>query len=239
MGSPRYDVYYWPTPNGHKVTILLEEAEVDYRLVPVDIRQGEQFTEAFVALSPNNRMPALVDHAPDDGGEPLAVFESGAILWYLAEQLGRFLPQGSRARADASQWLFWQMANQGPMSGQFRHFDAYATERIPYAIDRYRREVARLWAVLDRRLQDREYIAGDYSIADMACFPWVRPARAMGQDLAQFPHVQRWMEALKRRPAVERAYAKGKAIEAAAPPMTADSWRLLFGQDASTVSGRS
>jgi GST-like protein len=229
------DLYYWTTPNGHKVAIFLEETGLPYTLKPVNIGKGEQFDPAFLAVSPNNRIPAIVDHAPPDGGAPLSLMESGAILLYLGGKTGRFFPGDLRGRAEVAQWLFWQMAGLGPMAGQEHHFLHYAPEPIPYAIDRYVRETGRLYGVLDKRLADREFIAGDYSIADMACYPWVLPERQR-QDLADFPHLARWKEAIGARPAVQRAYALAKRVNPQPQPPTGEAERrILFGQDKDTV----
>ena len=228
------DLYYWPTPNGHKITIFLEEAGLPYRIVPVNIGRGEQFNPAFLAISPNNRMPAIVDHAPADGGAPVSVFESGAILLYLAEKTGRYIPADLRGRTEVLQWLFWQVAGLGPMAGQTHHFLHYAPGRIEYAADRYVKETSRLYAVVDRRLADREFAAGDYSIADMAIYPWIVPHRRQEQDLAAFPHLQRWFQALLARPAVVRAYEKGKSISTQ-PVVDDEAKKFLFGQSAATV----
>jgi GST-like protein len=200
------DLYYWPTPNGHKVAMFLEETAVPYRLVPVNIGKGEQFKPGFLAISPNNRMPAIVDRAPLDGGPPLSVFESGAILLYLAQKLEQFLPEDIRGSTQVTEWLFWQVAGLGPTAGQNHHFARYAPEKIPYAIERYVKETCRLYGVLNNRLSEREFIAGAYSIADMACYPWVVPHDAQGQNLADFPHLKRWFETIKQRPATIRAY---------------------------------
>ena len=205
------DLHYWPTPNGHKVTLFLEEAGLPYRLVPVDIGKGAQFAPDFLAISPNNRMPAIVDHAPADLGEAISVFESGAILLYLAEKTGRFLPRDLRARTATLEWLFWQMGGLGPMSGQYGHFKVYAPERIPYAIERYTKEVQRLLGVLDRQLAGRAFVTGDdYTIADMATLPWVRTLTAnygAGEllQLGEFSQVQRVLDAFLARDAVQRA----------------------------------
>jgi GST-like protein len=196
------DLYYWPTPNAHKITIFLEETGTPYRIVPVNIGTGEQFTPEFLALSPNNRMPAIVDHAPADDGRPLSVFESGAILMYLAEKIGAFLPATPRHKVEVSQWLFWQMGGLGPMAGQNHYFSHYAPEKIPYAIDRYVKETNRLYGVIDRRLADREFLAGDYSIADMAAYPWIVPYERQGQDLNDFPNLKRWFDSIQNRAAV-------------------------------------
>ena len=232
------DLYYWTTPNGHKVTIFLEETGLPYRIVPINIGKGEQFAEDFLAISPNNRIPAIVDRAPADGGAPLSVFESGAILLYLAEKIGRFIPSDLRGRVEVLQWLFWQMGGLGPMAGQNHHFRLYAPERIPYATDRYVKETARLYAVLDKRLADREYIAGDYSIADMASYPWVVPYERQGQKMEDYPNLGRWFHAVRDRPAVKRAYERAKSINTSAV-VSEEAKRVLFGQDASTVRGRS
>ncbi|MBJ6979069.1 glutathione S-transferase N-terminal domain-containing protein [Luteimonas sp. MC1895] len=227
------DLHYWPTPNGHKVTLLLEEAGLDYRIHPVDIGQGDQFAPAFLAISPNNKMPAIVDHAPADGGAPQAVFESGAILLYLAEKTGRFLPADPRARIEVLEWLFWQMAGLGPMTGQYGHFSVYAPEPVPYAIDRYTKEALRLLGVLERRLAGRAFIAGDYSIADMAAYPWINVYDRAPLDLASFPEVRRWQAAIAARPATQRAYALSKQVNpAAGAPMSDAEKAVLFGQGA-------
>src|SRR5262245_61613083 len=229
------DLYYWTTPNGHKITIFLEETGLAYRIVPINIGKGEQFKADFLAVSPNNRIPAIVDHAPADGGKPVPIFESGAILLYLAEKTGRFLSSDLRWRVDTVQWLFWQMGNLGPMAGQNNHFTHYAAEKIPYAMDRYRNEVNRLYGVLDKRLADRSYVAGDYSIADMAIYPWIVPHERQGQKLEDFPHLKRWFEAIRARPATVRAYDKAKAINTEAT-MSDEAKKILFGQTAASVS---
>jgi GST-like protein len=230
------DLHYWPTPNGFKITIMLEECALPYQLLPVNISTGEQFRAEFLALSPNNRMPAIVDRTGPGG--PLSIFESGAILLYLAEKTGRFLAQDPRGRYDTLQWLFWQMAGLGPMSGQAGHFLNYAAEKVPYAIDRYTSEVNRLYGVMERRLQDRDYLAGAYSIADMACWPWVRPWERYRQNLADFPRLARWFEAIGERPAVQRGIAVGAELNTrSAPPEEAR--KILFGQTAATCSAKS
>ena len=225
------DLYYWTTPNGHKITIFLEETQTPYRLVPVNISKGEQFNPQFLRFSPNNRIPALVDHAPADGGPAVSVFESGAILLYLAEKTGQFIPENLRGRTDVLQWLFWQMAGLGPMAGQNHHFGHYAPEKIPYAIDRYVKETNRLYGVLDRRLAEREFIAGDYSIADMASYPWIVLWQRQQQNLDDFPNLKRWFELIQVRPAVARAYQLAKEINTV-PTVTEESKALLFGQTA-------
>jgi GST-like protein len=223
------DLYYWTTPNGHKVTIFLEEAGLPYTIKPVNISQGEQFDPEFLRLSPNNRIPAIVDHDPADGGGPLSVFESGAILQYLAEKTGKLMPTDLRGRTQVMKWLFWQTSGLGPMLGQNHHFSRYAPEPIPYAIERYRKETERLYSVLDRRLAQRGFIAGAYSIADIAIYPWIVPHARQGIELADFPHVQRWLDVVGARPAVTRAYAHAKHINTA-PTVTHSARAVLFGQ---------
>jgi GSH-dependent disulfide-bond oxidoreductase len=230
------ELHYWTTPNGHKITIFLEESGLPYRIVPVNIGKGEQFKGAFLALSPNNRIPAIIDDEPADGGKPLSLFESGAILLYLADKIGKFVAKDLRGRTETIQWLFWQMANLGPMAGQNNHFSNYAVEKLPYAMDRYRNEVNRLYGVLDRQLADRAFIAGDYSIADMASYPWIVPYERQGQKLEDFPNLKRWFEAVRARPAVVRAYAKAKEINPnPAGIRTAEERAILFGQTAASV----
>ncbi len=228
-------LYYWPTPNGHKITIFLEETGVPYRISPVNIGEGEQFRPEFLAISPNNRMPAIVDDAPRDGGEPLSVFESGAILLYLAEKTGKFLPEDTRGRVRVLEWLFWQVGGLGPMAGQNHHFGRYALQKIPYAIDRYVNETNRLYGVLDRRLGPEPFLAREYSIADMAAYPWIVPHEAQGQNLKDFPNVERWFEAIAARPAVRRAYAAGAHLQRERSGFTDEERRILFGQTAASV----
>lgn len=224
------DLHYWPTPNGHKVTLFLEEAGLDYTIKPVDIGKGEQFKPEFLKISPNNRMPAIVDHAPSDGGAPISVFESGAILLYLANKTKRFIPQDLRGRLVVNEWLFWQMAGLGPMTGQYGHFNVYAPEKIPYAIERYTKEAQRLLGVLDRQLAGKAFMTGDdYSIADMACYPWINPYSKAPLDLAPFAHVQRWHAAIAARPATLRAYARGLEVNpVSGNPMSDEEKRILF-----------
>lgn len=229
------DLYYWTTPNGHKITLFLEETGLPYKIFPINIGKGEQFQAEFLKVAPNNRIPAIVDHAPGDGAAPISVFESGAILLYLAEKTGRFIPDTLRGRVDTLQWLFWQMGGLGPMAGQNHHFNNYAVEKIPYAIDRYVRETARLYKVLDRQLDGRDFIAGEYSIADMACYPWVVPHERQGQDLNDFPNLQRWFEAIRARPATVRAYEKADRINTVPSVSDEESRKILFGQDAATL----
>lgn len=230
------ELYYWPTPNGWKITIMLEELGAPYRVNYVNIGKGEQFEPAFLAISPNNRMPAIVDPegpASDGkwGGAPISVFESGAILQYLGRKFGRFYPADERGRVEVDQWLFWQMGGLGPMAGQAHHFRQYAPEQVPYAIERYTKEVNRLYGVMNKRLADRDYLAGDYSIADMACVGWVRPYRNQGQDLADFPNLRRWFEALSARPAVERGWSVGQEHRKNLAD-DKDAQKVLFGQTA-------
>jgi GST-like protein len=222
------DLYYWTTPNGHKITIFLEEAGLPYRMVPVNISRGEQFKPEFLRISPNNRIPAIVDNAPATGGRPVSVFESGAILQYLAEKTGKFLPKDLHGRVEVMQWLFWQMAGLGPMAGQNHHFSRYAPEKIAYAIERYVRETRRLYGVLDRRLADRPFIAGEYSIADIAAYPWIVPHERQGQKLEDFPHLRRWFDTIRERPATVRAYEKAKSINTQTE-FTEEARRVLFG----------
>ena len=224
------ELYYWPTPNGHKITMMLEESGLKYAVKPLNIGKGEQFALEFLRISPNNRMPAIVDQAPADGGEPVSVLESGAILLYLAEKTGRFGGTSVRERIEVTQWLMWQMGGLGPMLGQNHHFNRYAPEKIPYAIDRYVKETNRLYGVLNKRLEDRAFIAGDYSIADMACYPWIVPHEAQGQRLEDFPALHRWFDAIAARPATVAAYAKGAEINPANQPMSDEAKKVLFGQ---------
>ena len=226
------DLYYWPTPNGHKITLFLEEAGLPYTVKPVDIGKGDQFRPEFLAFSPNNKIPAIIDHAPADGGAPLSVFESGAILVYLANKTGRFFGADVRQKVEVNQWLMWQMAGLGPMTGQYGHFNVYAPERIEYAIDRYTREVQRLLGVLDRRLAGRAFIAGDaYTIADMAAYPWIDPYAKAPLDLEPYPDVRRWHAAIAARPATQRAYALATQVNPdAGKPLGEEERRQLFGR---------
>lgn len=226
------DLHYWPTPNGHKITLFLEEAGLPYRILPVDIGKGDQFKPEYLAISPNNKMPAIVDHEPAGGGAPISVFESGAILLYLADKTRRFVPQDPRGRNVVVEWLFWQMGGLGPMTGQYGHFTVYAPEKIPYAIERYTNEARRLLGVLDKRLKDRAFIAGDdYTIADMAAYPWINPYTKAPLDLSAFPEVQRWHAAIAARPATQRAYARGPEINpAAGQPLSEEEKKVLFGR---------
>lgn len=229
------DLYYWPTPNGHKITMFLEEAELSYELHPVNIGAGAQFEPEFLKISPNNRMPAIVDQAPSDGGPPLSVFESGAILIYLADKTGLLLPKDLRGRTATLEWLTWQVAGLGPMAGQNHHFSRYAPEKLPYAIERYERETNRLYGVLERRLAQHRFVAGDsYSIADIAIYPWIVPWERQGQKLSDTPHLEHWFQQVAARPATQRAYARGTAFGASSP-MSEEAKKILFGQSDASV----
>ncbi len=226
------DFYYWPTPNGWKVSIMLEECGLPYRVVPVNISRGDQFKPEFLAISPNNRMPAIVDH--DWDGETVSVFESGAILLHLAEKSGQFLPASRRGRKEALEWLFWQVGNLGPMAGQLSHFVNYAQGEHTYSHQRYANEYNRCLGVLERRLEGRAFILDEYSIADMASWPWVLIARPLGQALDEFPNVSRWRDAVKQRPAVQRGVDLGKELRRSRPP-TEEERRILFNQTSATA----
>lgn len=229
------ELFYWPTPNGHKITMFLEESGVPYTIQPVDISAGDQFKPEFLKSSPNNKMPAVIDHTPADGGAPISVFESGAILLYLAEKTGRFFPVDLRSRLTVLQWLFWQVSGLGPMAGQNHHFGRYAPEKIPYAIDRYTKETNRLYGVLDRQLEDHAFITGaEYSITDMAAYPWIVPHQQQGQNLDEFPSLKRWFEAVGNRPSTIRAYAIGKPWMGRLA-VTEAGGQVLFGQTAAVV----
>lgn len=206
------ELYYWTTPNGHKITIFLEEAGLPYRIHPINIGKDEQFQPHFLKIAPNNRIPAIVDNEPVGGGEPIAVFESGAVLLYLAEKTGKFISSDLRDRVATLEWLFWQMGGLGPMAGQNHHFNLFAPEKLPYAMNRYIKETARLYGVLNRRLAESSFVAGDYSIADMASYPWVVPHERQSQNLDDFPNLKRWFETIKARPAVARAYAQAEKV---------------------------
>lgn len=224
------DLYYWPTPNGKKISILLEELGVPYQTQWVDMSKGEQFKAEFLVISPNNRIPAIVDHAPTDGGASVSIFESGAILLYLAQKYGRFYSNDLRQQQEINQWLFWQMGGLGPMAGQAHHFRHYTPEQVPYGIERYTNECNRLYGVLNHRLADREFIAGDYSIADMASWPWILLYERQGQDLAQFPHLKHWLDTIQARPAA----AKGERLgdERRTSIINEESRKVLFNQTA-------
>lgn len=228
------DLYYWTTPNGHKILIFLEEAGVPHRILPVNISKGEQFEPDFLRIAPNNRIPAIVDTAPTDRGAPISIFESGAILQYLAEKTGKFLPTDVRGRLEVMHWLFWQVGGLGPMAGQNHHFVQYAPARIPYAMERYVNETNRLYGVLNKRLANRNYIAGDYSIADMAAYPWIVPYKRQQQNLSEFPHLKRWFGTIRARPAVKRAYERAREINKR-PVVSDKSKAVLFGQTASCI----
>jgi GST-like protein len=229
-----YDIYFWTTPNGYKILLFAEETGIPYTIKPVNIGKGEQFDPAFLRISPNNRIPAIVDHAPASGEDPISIFESGAILLYLAEKTGKFLSSDLRDRVEVLQWLFWQMGGLGPMAGQNHHFSHYAPEKLDYPTKRYIQETNRLYGVLDRRLADRRFMAGDaYTIADMASYPWVLPERQK-QHIDDFPNLKRWKAEIAARPATIRAYEKGKAINTA-PVVSEESAKVLFGQTATPV----
>ena len=221
------DLYYAPTPNGWKITIMLEELGIPYNVIPGDIRAGDQVKPEFLAISPNNRIPAIIDREPADGGEHISVFETGAILIYLAEKTGRLLPSDTRGRSRVIQWVMWQMSGLGPMLGQHGHFLLYAAEKIPYAIDRYRREAGRLYGVLDTQLgKTGAYVAGDYSIADIACFPWTMTHKAQGFTLDDYPNVKRWYAEVRARPQVQAGLAVGKFVK---EPFSEEARRIMFG----------
>ena len=223
------DLYYWPTPNGHKITIALEEIGLDYTIKPVNIGKGEQFDPAFLAFSPNNRMPAIIDH--DTGGEPVSVFESGAILLYLAEKTGKLMPGDTRGRTAVYEWLMWQMGGLGPMLGQAHHFNFYAPERIPYAMDRYSKEANRLYGVMERRLAKTPWLAGEhYSIADIAAYPWTRTYERQGVAIEDYPNVMRWRQAMGDRPAVQAGMKAGAELREDLSKLSAEDWNKLFGK---------
>jgi GST-like protein len=232
------DFYYWPTPNGWKVSIMLEECGLDYEVHPVHIGRGDQFKPEFLAISPNNRIPALVDHSSNSNkegdGKPISMFESGTILVYLAEKTGRLMPTDPHGRFDVLQWLFWQMGGLGPMAGQLGHFKNYLETSIDYAVDRYSNEYNRLLGVLDRQLAGRDFICGDYSIADIACWPWVRSHKRLGQPLDEFSHLQRWFETIAARPAVERGVSIGAALWTSGD-IDDEARKKLFNQTAASV----
>ena len=229
------ELYYWPTPNGHKITIFCEEAGIPYAIKPVNIQTGEQFRPDFLKISPNNRMPAIVDTEPADKGGPLSVFESGAILIYLAEKTGKFLPKDLRGRCKTLEWLAWQVGGLGPMAGQVNHFVHYAPEKLPYAMDRYVKEVSRLYAVMDKQLGATPYLAGDFSIADMASYPWTAIWERQQQKIEEFPNVRRWLDTMRERPGVKAAYEKAKAYQSNRSNTDPEVAKILFGQSAATV----
>lgn len=224
------DLYYWTTPNGHKITIFMEEASATYKLHPINISKGDQFQPDFLKIAPNNRIPAIVDHEPLDDQGPLSLFESGAILWYLAEKFKKFVPASQRGKAEVSQWLFWQMSGLGPMAGQNHHFNQYAPEKIPYAMERYTKETNRLYGVLNKQLEGKDWVAaGEYTIADMAIYPWIVPWDKQGQNLNDFPNLKRWFEKMAARPAVQKAYKLADSINVQ-KPLTDEDRKILFGQ---------
>lgn len=227
------ELYSWPTPNGLKVSIFLEEAGIDHKVFPVNIGKGEQFDPAFLKIAPNNRIPAIIDNAPTDGGAPISLFESGAILLYLAEKTGQFIPTEIRARASALEWLFWQMGGLGPMTGQYGHFHVYAPEEIDYARERYKKEVHRLYGVMEERLANNAYLAGEeYSIADMACYPWINVYDKAPLDLESYPNLLKWQATIRSRPAVQKVYATRDEIYGKRDqPMSDEEKKLLFGID--------
>ena len=228
-------LYTWTTPNGRKASIMLEECALAYRAHRIDIGKGEQFRPEFLAISPNNKIPAMVDHDPPGGGAPISLFESGAMLLYLAEKTGRFIPTDLWGRMEVMKWLFWQVGGLGPIAGQIGHFNVYAPEKVPYAIERYTKETNRLYGVLDRRLADRAFVAGAYSIADIACYPWIVPHAAHGQDLDDFPHLKRWFETIAARPATIRAYeGTTDAYSRTGEPLSDEARTVLFGQTATS-----
>jgi GST-like protein len=229
------DLYFAATPNGLKMKLFLEETGLPYRVIPVNIGKGEQFAPEFLAISPNNKIPAMVDHEPADGGEPLSMFESGAMLLYLADKTGQLIPKEGRQRLEVIQWLFWQMAGLGPMAGQNGHFAVYAPEKIPYAITRYVNETNRLYGVLNKQLEGRDFIAGDYSIADIACYPWIVPHEAHGQKLEDFPNLKRWFDRIAARPATLRAYEGTAKPYQRKEPISEEERNILFGQTAASV----
>lgn len=231
MSQP-IDLYYWPTPNGWKVTIMLEEIGAPYNVIPVNIGRGDQFRPDFLKIAPNNRMPAIVDPEPMGGGEPLSIFESGAILMYLAEKSGQFLPTEPHARYDVMQWAMWQMGGLGPMAGQCHHFRNYASDPIDYAINRYTDEVNRLYGVMNQRLADRDYLAGEYSIADMLSWPWAILWERQGQDIDEFPNLKAWLDRVGSRPAVIKGKAVGEELRQNQPAMDEEAKKILFGQRA-------
>jgi GST-like protein len=227
------DLYYWPTPNGWKISIMLEECGVPYNVKYVNIGTGEQFKPEFLKISPNNRMPAIVDHEPLGGGAPIPIFESGAILEYLTEKTGKFMPREPRGKYEVLQWVYWQVGGLGPMAGQNHHFNVYAPEKLPYAIDRYVKETNRLYGVIEHRLRDRPFLAGDYSIADMAAFPWIVPYKLQGQKLEDFPKLKMWFDMIHSRPAVIKGLDLGK--EKRGQTMSDEAKKILFGQTAANV----
>ena len=227
------ELYYWSTPNGHKITIFLEEAGLEYKIIPVNIAKGEQFNPEFLSISPNNRIPAIIDYQPLGQGEPISIFESGAILLYLAQKIGKFIPSDIRQYTQTLEWLFWQVGGLGPMAGQNHHFGIYAPDKIPYAIERYVKETNRLYGVLNNQLKGKDYIVGEYSIADMACYPWIVPYANQQQDIKDFPHLEAWFYRMREREAVIKAYEIAEQFKQ--PTVTEESRSILFGQTAKTT----
>ena len=228
------DLYFAATPNGYKLALFLEEAGLAYEIIPVNISHGDQYRPEYLVISPNNKIPAMLDFDPVDGGAPIALFESGAMLLYLAEKTGRFMPTDLRGRLEVLKWLFWQVGGLGPMAGQNGHFSVYATEKIPYAMDRYVQETSRLYGVLNEQLRDREFIAGDYSIADMACYPWIVPHQLHGQNLDHFPRLKRWFRTIAARPATIKVYGEDQDWFAArtASSVSDEARKAVFGRTA-------
>ncbi len=224
------DFYFWTTPNGYKVLMFLEELEIPYRIIPINISKGEQFGSEFLQISPNNKIPAIIDSDPKSGNEPIEIFESGAILLYLAEKTTQFVPLEVAARTDVLKWLFWQMSSLGPMLGQYQFFHQYAEKRVPSAIERYKKETERLFCVLNKKLENSQYISGEYSIADIACYPWILKYSFLGLQIDNFPSLKRWIDQLAVRPAIIRAYKKGTEINST-PTVTRESMRFLFGSE--------
>lgn len=231
-GHEMIDLYYWPTPNGWKPAILLEELSIPYTVKPVDIRRGDQFTQEFLTIGPNNKIPVIVDHKPRGGGAPISVFESGAVLLYLSEKYGRFCPTSIREKYQVLQWVFWQVSGLGPIAGQVHHFREYASDPVPYAIERFTNEINRLYGVLDTRLTGRDYIAAEYSIADIACWTWCRLWRHHGQKLEDFPNLSRWLSRIGERPAVQRGFRLGNELREGQSTMTEEARAVLLGQRA-------
>ena len=224
------EFYFWTTPNGYKILMFLEELEIPYRIIPINISKGEQFGSEFLQISPNNKIPAIIDTDPKSGNEPIEIFESGAILLYLAEKTAQFVPLELAARTDVLKWLFWQMSSLGPMLGQYQFFHQYAEKRVPSAIERYKKETERLFSVLNKKLEDSQYISGEYSIVDIACYPWILKYSFLELQIDNFPNLKRWIELLAARPAIIRAYKKGAEVNST-PTVTKESMRFLFGSE--------
>jgi len=229
------DFYFWTTPNSYKILIFLEESGIPYRIIPVNISKGEQFKSEFLQISPNNKIPAIIDSDPKGGGVPIEIFESGAILLYLAEKSTRFIPSEIAARTEVLKWLFWQMGGLGPMLGQYQYFHQYAMKKTPFAIDRYKNETDRLFSVLNKKLENSRYISDEYSIVDMACYPWILKYHSLEIELNGFPHLKRWSDQLTARPAIIRAYKKGAEINSI-PTVTSESMKFLFSSEISHLA---